>query len=81
MCSIHRYRVDPELGMRQDNGSNRGSPRRSEWLVHKVLSVVRVRPEARMGSLGGQRQENNPEVQEESLTVGAECSCDGLKST
>ena len=68
MCSIHRYRVDPELGMRQDNGSNRGTPRRS------VLSVARVRPEARMGSLGGRRKENNPEVQEESLTVGAECS-------
>lgn len=47
--------MDPESDMRQDNGSNGGTPR-SGWLVHKVLSGVSVRPEARMGSVSGQEK-------------------------
>lgn len=48
--------MDPESDMRRDNGSNGGTPRRSGWLVHKVLCGVRVRPEARMGSVSGQEK-------------------------
>lgn len=54
MCSIHRYRVDPESDMIQDNKSNRRTPRRSERLIHKMLSGVRLRPEAGTGSVSGQ---------------------------